>query len=125
MATQQKPLHEELEFGRELRIVVGDDTAYDQHHQEVWTNPEKFTDTHTVFIKPDLFSKVFSTERLRLLKALERNPKNMGELTNMLDRPREAISRDINYLVSMGIVRVERNGKERVPSRVGTISVEV
>ena len=110
---------------KKIKIYVGDTDFSDKLSKRIWKDPERFADQYTIVVPPELFSKVFTKERLRLLKALEKKPKNMGELTEMLKRPREAVSRDMSYLAGMGIVDVEKNGKERIPTRAGEISVSM
>ena len=106
-----------------IKIYIGDSEFSDELDEKVWKNPEKFADEHSIVMPPELFSKVFTKERLRLLKALEKNPQSVNELVAMLGRPREAVSRDLNYLSAMGLVNLERSGKERIPTRSAPISV--
>lgn len=120
-----KPVYEKSLGAKVIRVYVGDDEFSDKLHKEIWKDPERFAGQRLVVIKPESFSEVFSTERIRLLKVLEKNPKNMGELAEMLERPREAVSRDFARLENLGLVSFERNGKEKIPSRAREIRVEV
>jgi DNA-binding transcriptional ArsR family regulator len=108
-----------------IRIHIGDADTSDEVDKEIWKDPERFAGQHVIVVPPHLFSKIFTKERLRLLKALERRPKNVGELVAMLGRPREAVSRDLKYLSSLGLINLEKNGKERVPTRTAQINVAV
>jgi predicted transcriptional regulator len=120
-----KPVYEKPIGEKVVKVYIGDDRFSDELHKEIWKDPERFAGQHLVIIKPELFSTILSNERLRLLRALEDNPKNMGELARMLNRPREAVSRDFKKLQFHGLVGFERNGKEKVPSRPSEISIAV
>ncbi|MBN2517298.1 MAG: ArsR family transcriptional regulator [Candidatus Altiarchaeota archaeon] len=106
-----------------IKIYIGDSDFSDELDERIWKSPEKFVDEHSIVVPPELFSKIFTKERLRLLKALEKNPQSVNELVSMLGRPREAVSRDLNYLNAMGLVNLERSGKERIPTRSAPISI--
>jgi len=120
-----KPVYEKPIGEKVVKVYVGDDKFSNELHKAIWKDPERFAGQHLIIIKPELFSTILSNERLRLLKALEKNPKNMGELAKMLDRPREAVSRDFKKLQFHGLVDFEMNGKEKVPSRPAEISVSI
>jgi len=108
-----------------VKVFIGDDEFSRQLDKAIWKDPDKFAGQRLITVKPELFPKIFTAERLRLLKALEKNPKSMGALAKMLDRPREAVSRDFKKLAFWGLVEFERRGKTRVPSRCGEISIAV
>lgn len=67
-------------------------------------------------------SRILSPKRLELLKALVDNPGvGVNELAKMLNRKTEAVSRDISYLRSHGIIETSRGRKTiatAVPKRV-------
>lgn len=125
MEKLQKPLRKEPFKVNGLTIYVCDEGFSDKLDGVIWNDPEKFAGQKIVTVSPELLPKIFSPERLRLLKALEKKPKNMGDLVKILDRPREAVSRDISYLKGMGFIEISKNGKERVPSRAGPITIEM
>jgi predicted transcriptional regulator len=108
-----------------VKVFIGDDEFSRQLDKAIWKDPDSFAGQRLIVMKPELFPKIITVERLRLLKALEKNPKSMGELAKILDRPREAVSRDFKKLEFWGLVEFERRGKTKVPSRVGEISVTV
>lgn len=108
-----------------INIYVGDSEFSDKLDKQIWKNPEKFTEEHSIVVPPELFSKIFTKERLRLLKALENDPQSVTELVILLERPREAVSRDLKYLSAMGLVNMDKKGKQRIPSRSAPISVSM
>jgi len=108
-----------------VRIYLGDEAFSDKLSKDIWTSPDKFVGQLTVTVSPELFTKIFTKERLRILKALEKSPESVNELVAVLDRPREAVSRDLSYLSAMGIINLEKNGKERIPTRASEISITI
>ena len=64
----------------------------------------------------ELFHKIFSPARLKLLSFLSRNRDkefSVGELSDLLERKQEAISRDLLHLE--GLVKLERKGRKTIP----------
>lgn len=120
-----KPVFEKSLGKLIVKVFIGDDEFSHQLDKAIWKDPDSFAGQRLVTFKPEIFAKVFTVERLRLLKALEKNPKSMGALAKMLDRPREAVSRDFKKLAFWGLVEFERKGKIKVPSRCGEISIAV
>lgn len=65
---------------------------------------------------PETFAKIFSPQRIRLLKEIKRgNFNSISELARRLDRKFEAVHRDIKYLKGMDLIQVRRNDKRVVP----------
>ena len=62
-----------------------------------------------------IFAKVFSSERLRLLRTVrERKPASLNELTKMLDRDYPNVYNDARFLCEQGILDLkEKPGKGR------------
>jgi len=79
--------------------------------------PEIFPD-EVIFLPltDDEWKAVFTERRIELIKAIsERKPKSVNDLVKSLKRHQEAVSRDLKYLENIGVIRLERNGKNRVP----------
>ncbi len=108
-----------------IQIYVGDKALSDSLDKSIWKDPKKFEGKHVFVVSPELFPKIFSKERVRLLKALEKEPTTVNELASLLDRPREAVSRDLRYLASWNLIKLEKNGKERIPMKTAPISVAI
>ena len=79
---------------------------------------------HTVIFTPDIFAKVFSPERLKLILAVKQeNTRNIYQLAKALGRPYEAVHRDITYLEGMGLLKVRAKGRKRLPYVDGAIRI--
>src|SRR3989344_6468015 len=58
-----------------------------------------------ILMTPEIFSKVFSPERVRLLKHVQRHgAESVSGLARELKRTFEAVSRDLSYLSGIGLV---------------------
>ena len=70
----------------------------------------------THIMTPDTFAKVFTPERIRLMMRIRKNElTNIYQLAKELDRPYEAVHRDITYLKGMGIVKIKNKDKTKIP----------
>ncbi len=58
----------------------------------------------------DFCSALADTRRLLLIYALNEGPKNVTELTEMIDASQPAVSRHLKMLRERGLVRAEREG---------------
>ena len=74
----------------------------------------------TVFLPtPEEFSKVFAPERLKLLKLVANRPElSVSEISKILERRREAVSRDIRFFDGLGLLKLEKHARSRVPKWV-------
>jgi predicted transcriptional regulator len=60
---------------------------------------------------------IFTERRIELIKKImEKKPKSVNELVKALKRHQEAISRDLKYLERIGLIKIEKRGKNRAPS---------
>lgn len=85
--------------------------------KEVISDPkkaEKLPET-TVYLKPELIPKIFSKQRIRLLREIREENANVSQLSKRLNRKIENISRDLTYLREYGIVDLKRKGREKIP----------
>lgn len=70
----------------------------------------------TIIMTPDMFSKIFSPERTRLmLKIRKNNIKNIHQLAKELDRKYEAVHRDITFLAGFGMIQIKEKKNQRIP----------
>ncbi len=65
-------------------------------------------------VKADLVPRILSKERIKLLREIN-GKDNISEISQRLNRRIEHISRDLALLKKYGIVRFERNGREKIP----------
>lgn len=77
----------------------------------------------TVVFTPETFSAVFSPERVRLMLALKDWDGNIYRLAKKLNRPYEAVHRDITYLEGFGFIKIKSVGRRRYPRLAGPIRI--
>ena len=71
----------------------------------------------TIIITPEVFAKIFSPERIKLiLRIKQKEQKNIYQLAKALNRKYEAVHRDIKLLEGFGIISVQEKDRERIPS---------
>lgn len=62
----------------------------------------------------------FTPRRMELLAQLERLPgKNVSQLATLLGRDKKNVSRDLQALGRLGLVRMERKGRQAIPILAG------
>jgi len=87
--------------------------------EEIISDPSKFDKMpdNMIFAKDyATLHKILTEKRLELIDAIKEHPKeNIDSLSKILKRKREAISRDLRILQSMGIVNIKTIGKNRIP----------
>jgi len=87
--------------------------------EEIISDPSKFDKMpdNMIFAKDyATLHKILTEKRLELIDAIKEHPKeNIDSLSKILKRKREAISRDLRILQSMGIVNMKTIGKNRIP----------
>jgi len=100
-----KPVDTEQEKSRKLKEIIKDSGNGEEE---------------TVFLlTPEEFSKVFSPERLRLLKLVRKRPElAISEISKNLGRRREAVSRDIRFFEGLGLIELQKQSRTRVPKHV-------
>jgi predicted transcriptional regulator len=70
----------------------------------------------TIIMTPEIFAKVFSPQRTRLLLKIRQNHiKNIHQLAQELGRKYEAVHRDIAFLAGLGIVHITEKKNQRIP----------
>ena len=87
--------------------------------EELIMDPSKFDKMpdNMIFAKDyATLHKILTEKRLELIDAIKEHPKeNIDSLSRILKRKREAISRDLKILKSMGIVNMKTIGKNKIP----------
>ncbi|MFC1691097.1 hypothetical protein ACFL0W_02845 [Nanoarchaeota archaeon] len=69
-----------------------------------------------IVMTPEIFAKIFSPARIRLILRLKKNKiKNIYQLAKELNRKYEAVYRDIKYLEGMGIIKIKTKDKKKIP----------
>ncbi len=87
--------------------------------EEIISDPSKFDKMpdNMIFAKDyATLHKILTEKRLELIDAIKEHPKeNIDSLSKILKRKREAISRDLRILQSIGIINMRTIGKNRIP----------
>ena len=70
----------------------------------------------TIIVTPEIFSKIFSPERIKLMLKIKRNNiSNIYQLAKGLNRKYEAVHRDIKLLQGFGIIKIKEKDKKMIP----------
>src|SRR3989344_2178763 len=70
----------------------------------------------TIIVTPEIFSKIFSPERIKLMLKIKRNNvSNIYQLAKEMNRKYEAVHRDIKLLEGFGIIKLKDKNKKKVP----------
>ena len=69
-----------------------------------------------LIMTPEVFSKIFSPERIKLMLKIKRNNiKNIYQLAKELNRKYEAVYRDIKLLEGFGVIKLKEKDKKKIP----------
>ena len=94
---------------REVTLLVGTKAEFRRHILEATIED---AGKHYLALEPKQVAKFFSSERMRLLRAIREHPEyGVGQLAEYLGRKQEAISRDVAILRASGIVEREQKQK--------------
>jgi predicted transcriptional regulator len=79
-----------------------------------------------IIMTPETFSKVFSPERIKLLRRIYQNDiRSIYQLARELGKPYEVVFRNIKYLEGLGLVRLKNKDNRKVPSLVSGLSISM
>lgn len=84
--------------------------------RDVAAHPDHFPDRFVAIpLDPEMISRIFTEERIRLLKELrERGPfRSVGKLADRVKRDETRVSRDLRFLVDAGLASTQRRGKSK------------
>ncbi len=103
----------------EIRIIE-DNQSYLEERKKFLTDLESnkinLENKKTIVFTPKVFAKVFTPERIRLIKTLQENKiKSISHLAEILNRSFEAVDRDIKYLESMNLLTLIKKEKSKIP----------
>lgn len=109
----------EKKINIEIRIIE-DNKNYLEERKRLLTDLES-NKTHlenkkTIVFTPKVFAKVFTPERIRIIKTLqEKEINSISHLAEILNRSFEAVDRDIKYLESMNLLTLIKREKSKIP----------
>lgn len=118
-------IHEVMKMSCKIRVV----NSISRYNQELTekamkgaiSKPEK-----AIVMTPEIFSKVFSPERIKLLqKIYKNNIKNIYQLAKELDKPYEVVFRNIKYLEGIGLIKVDEKDNKKIPHLICDVSIDM
>ena len=103
-----------IEIVRDLGKKMREDNEY---AEAVLAGKKKVLKTErTIVMTPEIFAKVFSPERIKLLlEVRDYDSKNIYQLAKALGRSYAAVHRDIALLEGFGVVKLKTSNKKRYP----------
>lgn len=83
-----------------------------------WKEAEKAMKTgktkdHTIYVTPEIFSKIFSPQKIKLLMNLKNQ--NIYQLAKTLNRKYESVYRDIKFLEGLGVINIKKQESKSIP----------
>ena len=69
----------------------------------------------TILVTPELFTKIFSPQRIKLMLKIKNTNINIYQLAKELNRKYEAVHRDIKLLEGIGIIKLRQKDKGKIP----------
>ncbi len=109
----------------EIKIVESI-SRYNQEMNEklkkgILTKPET-----GLVMTPEIFNKVFSPERIKLLQRIYRNNvKNIYQLAKELGKPYEVVFRNIKYLEGIGLIKIVEKDNKNIPHLANKFSIDL
>lgn len=81
---------------------------------------------HVIFMSPEMFYRIFSPERIKLLMFLSKGKaESISDLARKLGRKFEAVHRDLRYLEGFGVVKLAMEDARKVPYVDEDINVKI
>lgn len=80
-------------------------------------NPEILPDELTIIkLSEEEKRKILTPKRLELIRTIKKEkPKSIKELARKVERPREAVSRDLRILKTYGLLKLVQKGRRKIP----------
>ena len=101
---------------KKLVVKIGADSIEDLDKLDNPKNVDKFPDNVIYFKNVEQFSTILSSKKLELLKYLsEVTGQTVTKVAIELHRKKEAVSRDLHQLESMGFVQMRKQGNKVYP----------
>ncbi len=99
------------------RAVDPEEWIFQQWYKESLKNPESTPNRMSVLtVTPKTALQIFTPARMKLAAQIQkRDFASVGELADHVNRPVEAVSRDLGILAFYGLVELKRRGKNKIP----------
>ena len=115
-----------IEIVPDIKEKMKEDWAYADKVLKGKVKIDKKRAEKTIIITPEVFAKVFSPQRIKLMLKIKRNNiLNIYQLAKELGRRYEAVHRDIKYLEGMGIIKIKEKDRKKIPFIDGPIKPEL
>jgi predicted transcriptional regulator len=102
---------------RKIRIVESIQAYEDEIHRRLHDGSlDKHPEIGVMVMTPDTFAQVFSPERIRLMKRIQRNDiTSIYQLAKELGKPYEVVFRNIKYLEGLHLIKLTKKENRQVP----------
>lgn len=105
-----------VEIIENIKERMKDDNAYVVKVLKGKKNDTKRAEK-TLVITPDIFAKIFSPERIKLMLKVRKNKiTSIYQLAKALNRKYEAVYRDIKLLEGFGIITLKEKDNQMIPT---------
>lgn len=105
-----------IEIVEDLKERMKMDNKYARDVIEGQAKADRKKAERTIIVTPEVFAKIFSPERIKLMLKIKRNNiPNIYQLAKGLHRKYEAVYRDIKLLEGFGIIKLKDKNKKKVP----------
>lgn len=105
-----------IELVEDIRKRMKEDNEYIRRLMAGKVKFDKKRAEKRIIVTPEVFAKIFSPQRLRLLLKIKKNHvKNIYQLAKNLGRKYEAVHRDIAYLEGFGLIKIKSKDKKKIP----------
>ena len=105
-----------IEIVEDLREKINMDNKYVKDVIKGKVKIDRKRAEKTIIVTPEIFSKIFSPERIKLMLKIKRNNiSNIYQLAKGLNRKYEAVHRDIKLLQGFGIIKIKEKDKKMIP----------
>ncbi len=95
----------------------------DEILDRIFENPDSVPD-HTIVMSAESYSSLLSKKKIALLSYLKKyHPDSLGAIAKGTKRKKQAINRDIRDLEAVGIIKLKKNGRKKIPEIIKNMIV--
>ncbi len=112
-------------MNRVIKVVESLESYNSDINRRIRQGSLKRPDT-SIVMTPEVFSRVFSPERIKLLRRIHANDiRSIYQLARELGKPYEVVFRNLKYLEGLGLVRMKSKDNRRIPCLVSGFSISM
>ncbi len=106
--------------------IVGSISQYNKKMNERISKGTLNGPERGIVMTPETFNKVFSPERIKLLRRIYRNNINsIYQLAKELGKPYEVVFRNIKYLEGIGLINIVEKNHKKIPHLSCKMSIDL